>query len=186
MNIDWQSFDPWNALVGGMLIGLTAALMIVFLGRIAGISGIIGRLLQSDIWGRPSEWSWRAVFILGMLTAPLVWKMVGTLPVIHVTSNSVIIVIAGLLVGFGTRLGSGCTSRDVVCRLSLSAFRPLAETRTLLLAGKRTVYRMSHMLRLNYHDMGHVRYERTHIRVWTHSARHDGSDEGAVIPGHLR
>jgi|SRR5690606_30943628 uncharacterized membrane protein YedE/YeeE len=148
MNIDWQSFDPWNALVGGMLIGLTAALMIVFLGRIAGISGIIGRLLQSDIWGRPSEWSWRAVFILGMLTAPLVWKMVGTLPVIHVTSNSVIIVIAGLLVGFGTRLGSGCTSGHGVCGLSRLSFRSLVATITFLLTGMLTVYVMRHILRL--------------------------------------
>ncbi len=74
MSIYWEAFTPWSALAGGALIGLAAALMVVLLGRIAGISGIVGNLLQAATWGSVGQWGWRVAFVLGMVAAPIVWQ----------------------------------------------------------------------------------------------------------------
>lgn len=146
MSIYWEAFTPWSALAGGVLIGLAAALMVVLLGRIAGISGIVGNLLQAATWASVLQWSWRAAFVVGMLAAPLLWQWFAPLPAMQMPSNPVVIVVAGLLVGFGTRLGSGCTSGHGVCGLSRLSLRSLAATLMFMATGAVTVFIMRHVL----------------------------------------
>ena len=146
MTILWNSFTPWSSLAGGMLIGLAAALLLVLLGRIAGISGIVGALLQRSSWASVANWGWRAAFVIGMVAAPLVWQLIAPLPPMEMPSNPLVIVLAGLLVGFGTRLGSGCTSGHGVCGLSRLSLRSLAATLTFIGAGAATVFVVRHVL----------------------------------------
>ena len=146
MTILWNSFTPWSSLAGGMLIGLAAALLIVLLGRIAGISGIVGALLQRSSWASVANWGWRAAFVIGMVVAPLVWQLIAPLPPMEMPSNPLVIVLAGLLGGFGTRLGSGCTSGHGVCGLSRLSLRSLAATLTFIGAGAATVFVVRHVL----------------------------------------
>ena len=146
MNIAWQHFTPWSALAGGMLIGLAAALLILFNGRIAGISGILGTLMQRDAWAHYFGWGWRLAFMVGLLVSPFVWQLFAPLPAMELPSNPRIIVLAGLLVGFGTRLGSGCTSGHGVCGLSRLSHRSMAATVTFMFFGALTVFVMRHVL----------------------------------------
>lgn len=146
MSIYWEAFTPWSSLAGGVLIGLAAALMVVLLGRIAGISGILGGLLQRATWGSMRQWGWRAAFVAGMLLAPLLWQMFAPLPAMQMPSNPMLIIIAGLLVGFGTRLGSGCTSGHGVCGLSRLSIRSLAATLMFMATGVATVFIMRHVV----------------------------------------
>lgn len=146
MSIYWEAFTPWSALAGGALIGLAAALMVVLLGRIAGISGIVGNLLQTATWGSVGQWGWRVAFVLGMVAAPIVWQWFAPLPAMEMPSNPWVIGLAGLLVGFGTRLGSGCTSGHGVCGLSLLSLRSLAATLMFMATGVLTVFVVRHVL----------------------------------------
>ncbi len=146
MSIYWEAFTPWSSLAGGVLIGLAAALMVVLLGRIAGISGILGGLLQKATWGSVRQWGWRAAFVAGMLLAPLLWQMFAPLPAMQMPSNPMLIISAGLLVGFGTRLGSGCTSGHGVCGLSRLSIRSLAATLMFMVTGVATVFIMRHVV----------------------------------------
>lgn len=146
MNILWNEFTPWSSLAGGLLIGLSASILVAALGRIAGISGIIGALLQRPSWKSVSNWGWRLAFIIGMVTAPLIWQLFAPLPAMQMPSNSVLIIVAGLLVGFGTRLGSGCTSGHGVCGLSRLSLRSLAATLTFIATGAITVFVMRHVI----------------------------------------
>ena len=146
MNILWNEFTPLSSLAGGLLIGLSASILVAALGRIAGISGIIGALLQRPSWKSVSNWGWRLAFIIGMVTAPLIWQLFAPLPAMQMPSNSVLIIVAGLLVGFGTRLGSGCTSGHGVCGLSRLSLRSLAATLTFIATGAITVFVMRHVI----------------------------------------
>ena len=146
MSIYWEAFTPWSSLAGGVLIGLAAALMVVLLGRIAGISGILGGLLQKATWGSVRQWGWRAAFVAGMLLAPLLWQMFAPLPAMQMPCNPMLIISAGLLVGFGTRLGSGCTSGHGVCGLSRLSIRSLAATLMFMATGVATVFIMRHVV----------------------------------------
>ena len=146
MSIYWEAFTPWSSLAGGVLIGLAAALMVVLLGRIAGISGILGGLLQKATWGSVRQWGWCAAFVAGMLLAPLLWQMFAPLPAMQMPSNPMLIISAGLLVGFGTRLGSGCTSGHGVCGLSRLSIRSLAATLMFMATGVATVFIMRHVV----------------------------------------
>ncbi len=140
MNLDW-SFPVWSAVGGGMLIGLAAALLLLFNGRIAGISGIVGGLLrpaQGDV-------AWRLAFLLGLLAAPLVYGLVAVLPAVRVEAGSATLIAAGLLVGIGTRYGSGCTSGHGVCGVSRLSPRSLAATAAFMLAGFLTVFLVRHV-----------------------------------------
>lgn len=142
MTIDWNNFTPVASLAGGLMIGIAAALFLLLNGRIAGISGIIGGLLRpvrGDI-------VWRVAFILGILSAPLLFRAVSPLPVAEVAAGYPILIIAGLLVGIGTRYGSGCTSGHGVCGLSRRSPRSLAATAAFMLAGFATVYVARHLL----------------------------------------
>ena len=145
MSILWNEFTPWTSLAGGLLIGLSAALLIALLGRVAGISGITGALLQMPTWSAVKQWGWRLAFVVGMLAAPLVWQLFAPLPAMEMPSNPVIIIVAGLLVGFGTRMGSGCTSGHGICGLSRLSMRSLAATLTFIATGAVTVFVMRHV-----------------------------------------
>ena len=142
MLIDWTHFTPWAALAGGVLLGLASALFVLLNGRILGISGIVGGLLRP----RAGDMGWRLAFVLGMLVAPgLYWLVVGpTQPRIDATWGMV--VMAGLLVGVGTRYGSGCTSGHGVCGLSRMSPRSLVATLAFIGAGFVTVFLIRHAL----------------------------------------
>ena len=146
MTILWNAFTPGASLAGGILIGLAAALMVLLLGRITGISGMVGGLLQRSNWQQASAWGWRLAFVLGLVLAPLVWQWFAALPAMEMPRNPVVIVLAGLLVGFGTRLGSGCTSGHGVCGLSRLSPRSLVATLTFLVAAIITVYVVRHLI----------------------------------------
>ena len=141
MTIDWLHFSPWTALAGGVLIGLASALLILFNGRIAGISGIVGGLLAP----RAGDIAWRAAFLAGLVAAPLVYGLFAPLPAMHVDAGTLGLVVAGLLVGVGTRYGSGCTSGHGICGLARRSPRSLAATAAFMLAGFATVYLVRHV-----------------------------------------
>lgn len=140
--IDWTHFTPWAATVGGALIGLSAALLILFSGRIAGISGILGGLLA---WPRGDS-AWRLAFLFGLVAAPLVFALFAPLPKVQIDAGTSALIMAGLLVGIGTRYGSGCTSGHGVCGLSRRSPRSLAATAAFMFAGFVTVFIIRHML----------------------------------------
>lgn len=143
MTLDWQAFTPWSALAGGLLIGLAAALLWLLNGRIAGISGIVGGLMQ----GAPgAEKSWRLAFVAGLLLAPWLYRAGIGLPPIHIQAGTPMLIGAGLLVGYGTRLGSGCTSGHGVCGLSRFSPRSVAATAVFMAAGFATVFVVRHLL----------------------------------------
>ncbi|WP_075656855.1 YeeE/YedE family protein [Pseudochrobactrum sp. B5] len=139
-----ENFTPWSALGGGLLIGLSAVLLMLFEGRIAGISGIVSRLFPpySD-----SRFLSRAGFVLGLLAAPFLYLLfTGALPAITVASDPVLMMSAGLLVGFGAVLGSGCTSGHGVCGISRLSPRSLLATTLFMAAGFITVFIMRHLV----------------------------------------
>ncbi|MGK5066809.1 YeeE/YedE family protein [Janthinobacterium sp. RT4P48] len=141
MNIAWQHFTPWSALAGGMLIGLAAALLILFNGRIAGISGIVGGLLRP----RQGDLGWRIAFLAGLIGTPLLWQLWLALPAVRIDAGAPALVAAGLLVGVGVRYGAGCTSGHGVCGLSRWSPRSLAATCVFMAAGFLTVYLLRHL-----------------------------------------
>jgi uncharacterized membrane protein YedE/YeeE len=141
MMIDWTNFTPWASLAGGILIGLAAALFLLFNGRIAGISGILGGLLQRP----PGDMAWRIAFLLGLVGAPFIYGVVAPLPAAQVDAGTATLVVAGFLVGIGTRYGSGCTSGHGVCGLSRGSLRSLAATAAFMTAGFVTVFIVRHL-----------------------------------------
>jgi len=142
VTIAWPSFTPWTALAGGLLIGLAAALLVLFNGRIAGISGIVGGLLKPA----RGDLAWRAAFVAGLVMAPMAWLVFAALPRLHVAAGTPTLVVAGLLVGIGTRYGSGCTSGHGVCGISRGSPRSLVATGTFMAAGFATVFVARHLL----------------------------------------
>ena len=142
MTIDWLHFTPWPALAGGALIGLAAALFVLFNGRIAGISGLLGSLLLRGGEGRGEK----ALFLLGVLLAPLLWQVFAALPVIEFQGGWLSLLLAGLLVGVGTRYGAGCTSGHGVCGISRLSPRSLVATLAFMASGFATVYVLRHGL----------------------------------------
>ena len=143
MTIDWIHFTPWLSLGGGILLGLASAAFILVNGRILGISGILGGLLVP----RLGDIGWRIAFLLGMAAAPFVGSLilpVGYLEVPRIEAGYIAIAVAGLLVGFGTRYGSGCTSGHGVCGLSRLSPRSLVSTLTFMGLGFLVVYVMRH------------------------------------------
>jgi uncharacterized membrane protein YedE/YeeE len=141
MSIDWNAFTPWSSLLGGMLIGLAAAMFVLLNGRIAGISGVLGGLLtplRGDVL-------WRVAFIGGIVIAPLAYSLFQVLPPVQIDADYAALVVAGLLVGVGTRYGAGCTSGHGVCGLSRLSLRSLAATATFMGAGFATVFVLRHL-----------------------------------------
>lgn len=142
MNVDWLNFTPWSSLAGGALIGLAASLFVVANGCIAGISGLIGSLLQRGSEG-VSE---KALFLLGLLIAPILWGLFATLPQIEFKTGWFGLIVAGVLVGIGTRYGSGCTSGHGVCGISRLSPRSMVATACFMFSGFATVFVLRHLL----------------------------------------
>jgi uncharacterized membrane protein YedE/YeeE len=142
MRIDWIHFTPWDALAGGILIGLATALLLVANGRVAGISGILGGLL------RPArgDIAWRLCFVLGLFLAPLVWLTMRAMPPAQIDHSPTMLALGGLLVGIGTRFGSGCTSGHGVCGIARLSPRSLLATACFMVAGFVTVFVVRHVL----------------------------------------
>lgn len=136
MMVDWSQFTPWSSLAGGILIGLAACLLILADGRIAGISGILAGLMNPE----RREKLWRASFIAGLVLSPWLYSLFFPLPAFSYGSHSWILPgAAGLLVGFGSRLGSGCTSGHSVCGLSRLSKRSMVATLLFIVSGALTV-----------------------------------------------
>lgn len=144
MTIDWINFTPYAALSGGILLGVASAAFILINGRILGISGILGGLLVP----RRGDVSWRVFFLAGMLLAPailaLVWPQRLVVP--RIDADNFTIIVAGVLVGLGTRYGSGCTSGHGVCGLSRLSPRSLVATIAFMASGFATVYIVRHLV----------------------------------------
>jgi len=146
MTIDWNHFSAVHGLAGGALIGLASVLLMLLHGRIAGISGIVGGLLNGFLGaGSKPETLWRLAFVLGLLYAPLLYRQWDAIGPIHVEASTGTLVAAGLLVGFGTRLAGGCTSGHGVCGLSRLSLRSLAAVATFMSAGFITVAIVRHL-----------------------------------------
>ena len=142
MTIDWLNFTPWSALAGGVLIGASAALFILLNGRIAGITGIIGGLFKPT----KNDIGWRVAFTLGLIIAPLVWQSFQPLPSINIDANFTLLFIAGLIVGFAARYGSGCTIGHGVCGIARLSPRSIVATLAFMCTGFLTVFIIRHLL----------------------------------------
>lgn len=142
MLIDWNNFTPWTALAGGALIGVASALFILFNGRIAGITGIVGGLIKPKL----RDIGWRLAFIIGLIASPLVWQWYSVLPEIHIETSDTLMAAAGLIVGISTRYGSGCTSGHGVCGISRLSPRSIIATLAFMATGFITVYVMRHVI----------------------------------------
>ena len=142
IDIAWSQFTPGAALTGGLLIGLAAASFLLLNGRIAGISGILGGLLapaRRDIL-------WRLAFLAGLVGTPSLWLLFAELPPIQIDAGYPALIVAGLLVGIGTRYGSGCTSGHGVCGLSRLSLRSLVATLSFMATGFITVFVIRHLM----------------------------------------
>ena len=132
---------PGQAFAGGLVIGLSVALLLLFSGRIAGISGILGGLLVR----RPGpEQRWRAAFVFGLLASPVLYGLAVAPPLTVVATPLVQLILAGILVGFGARLGSGCTSGHGICGLARLSPRSIVATLIFMGAGITTVLVLRH------------------------------------------
>ena len=144
MNIDWAHFTPFASLTGGVILGIASAIFILVNGRILGISGMLGGLMPPKL----GDTFWRISFLLGLLVAPTVFHAV--VPAQYITApridaTDMMVVIAGLLVGIGTRYASGCTSGHGVCGLSRLSPRSLVATLSFMGTGFAMVYVMRHL-----------------------------------------
>jgi uncharacterized membrane protein YedE/YeeE len=138
-----EHFTPVSAAAGGAMIGLAAAWLWIANGRIAGISGILGGLWSP----RAGDIVWRVAFLIGLIVSPLLYRLVGAaMPKISVPAPSAVVIAAGLLVGFGTRLGSGCTSGHGVCGIARLSKRSLAATALFMATGIATSFVYRHLI----------------------------------------
>ncbi|KAK51637.1 YeeE/YedE family protein [Bordetella bronchiseptica] len=141
MTIDWTAFTPWSSLGGGMLIGAAAAWLMLGAGRIAGISGILAGLLPPRAGA-----AWRMWFLAGLLAAPWLYRVFEPMPAVRIEAGALQLVLAGLLVGVGTRYGSGCTSGHGVCGLARGSRRSLAAVLAFMATGFATVFVLRHLM----------------------------------------
>jgi uncharacterized membrane protein YedE/YeeE len=144
VTIDWNAFTPWPALAGGLLIGIAAAMFVLLNGRIAGVSGVLGGLLSPA----KGDVAWRMSFVLGLLIAPTVYAFFSAGTPLRIDAGEGALVLAGLLVGAGTRYGSGCTSGHGICGLSRLSPRSLVATLAFMGTGFVTVFVLRHLLGL--------------------------------------
>ena len=143
MTIAWSHFTPVASLAGGVLIGVAAAALMLLRGRILGVSGILGGLLQKPA----GDTVWRVAFLLGLLVAPALWSLVAPPAPFRNAEGWGVLVLAGLLVGWGTRRAAGCTSGHGVCGIARLSPRSVVATLLFMGAGFVTVYVMRHLLR---------------------------------------
>lgn len=141
MSIDALQFTPVSAVAGGLMIGAAAALYLLLNGRIAGISGMLGRLLDRAATDRVPP----LAFLVGVIAAPWLWRLFAPLPAVVIDASNPMLIAAGLLVGFGTRYGSGCTSGHGVCGISRGSARSFVATATFMAFGFLTVFVLKHL-----------------------------------------
>jgi uncharacterized protein len=141
MNSGMANFTPTASFLGGMLIGCAAALLWLANGTIAGISGILGNLLTA----RAGDIAWRIAFLAGLIGAPWLYALFGGTPAIRLDASVPLILIGGLLVGFGTRLGAGCTSGHGICGIARLSVRSIVATCVFMAAGFVTVFITHHV-----------------------------------------
>lgn len=145
MSIAWEQFTPYTAIAGGLLIGCAAVLLFAGIGRIAGVTGILAGSFNGLFQAKKSESIWRFVFLAGMLISPSLYQLFAPLPAITIDADWPLLLSAGLIVGFGTRLGSGCTSGHGVCGISRLSPRSIIATLCFMGAGFLTVYVIRHV-----------------------------------------
>jgi uncharacterized membrane protein YedE/YeeE len=146
MHIAWEQFTPFTAIGGGLLIGLASIILMAGIGRIAGVTGILAGVMIGLIGAKKSEWLWRLAFVLGLAVSPILFQLFGEHPAIDIDTGWPSILVAGLIVGFGTRLGSGCTSGHGVCGISRLSPRSIIATIAFMGAGFATVAAIRHLL----------------------------------------
>ncbi len=147
MTIAWHLFTPWHALAGGLLIGLASALYMLGNGRVAGIAGIVASPLRALLsGGSMAPERTRLLFIGGLLIAPWIWRLFAPLPIPSLDVGTVGLVVAGLFVGVGVRMGNGCTSGHGVCGLSRFSLRSLVNVLAFMGAGFVTVFVLRHLV----------------------------------------
>lgn len=138
-----ENFTPVSGLIGGALIGAASVGLALTLGRIAGISGIVAGLFDR----RPAEVVWRAAFVAGLVIGPIVFGLAGgNVSTVSVTGSLPLLIVGGLIVGFGTRLGGGCTSGHGVCGLARLSPRSLVATPIFMAVAGLTVFVLRHVL----------------------------------------
>jgi uncharacterized membrane protein YedE/YeeE len=145
MRIDWLHFTPGSSLLGGILLGSAAGVLFLNSGRILGITGILEGLFKPTRVDSP----WRLTFLLGLFASPLVAKLMLPADLLHaprIDANWAMVIVAGLLVGFGTRWGAGCTSGHGICGLSRLSVRSLVATLSFMGTGFITVFVIRHLL----------------------------------------
>jgi uncharacterized protein len=146
MALAWNLFTPWSALAGGVLIGLASALYLLGNGRIAGIAGLVASPLRALLSGTSlAPERTRLLFIAGLLIAPWAWRAFAPWPVATVDVGTLGLLVAGLFVGVGVRMGNGCTSGHGVCGLSRFSLRSLVNVAAFMGAGVATVFVLRHL-----------------------------------------
>ena len=145
LTIDWLNFTPSTSFIGGLLIGLAASVLVIFRGKIAGISGIVGALMETQNTP-PGHHSWRVLFLIGLISSSFVYQFFAPLPETIISASLSKLIIAGLLVGFGTRMGAGCTSGHGVCGLSRLSLRSLVATLSFMFSGFVVCYLLLHAI----------------------------------------
>jgi len=137
-------FTPWASLIGGGLIGLASALLMVFQGRIFGATGILAGFIAP---ASSSDWSWRALLLAGMVSGPLAYYLVaGNMPEIQTPVSRTMLIIGGVIVGIGVTFGSGCTSGHGVCGMARFSRRSFVATLTFMITTGITVYVVRHLI----------------------------------------
>jgi uncharacterized protein len=139
-----ENFTPIASLIGGLIIGLSVSILILATGKIAGISSIVGGILQFK--NLTKDYLWRVLFIAGLLLSSYVYKIFAPLPISEISASHSTLIISGLLVGFGTRMGAGCTSGHGICGLSRLSVRSLVATMSFMFAGFVVCYLFLHWL----------------------------------------
>ncbi|BBM87682.1 membrane protein [Candidatus Uabimicrobium amorphum] len=141
--IDYSNFTPYSALIGGVIIGLSSAMLLLFNGKICGISGITGNILVF----KRHDTLWRTMFFAGLVCGGIVtFTLFPTTKAFVSDASTTVLICAGLLVGYGTRLGNGCTSGHGVCGMSRFSKRSILATCVFMISGMVTIYIVKHVV----------------------------------------
>ena len=138
------AFTPWASLAGGVLIGVSATLLMLFVGRVMGATGVLAGLVQPS---SGQDFAWRAALLAGMVTgSAIVWLVSGEMPAVNVPISTIALVVGGLIVGVGVTFGSGCTSGHGVCGMARLSPRSIVATLTFMAFTFVTVFMIRHVL----------------------------------------